>query len=371
MGFRVKHYQFLFLLTLSISATGCAITSGLQTSDLPIEGNYTTELGTSVQVVKLTQETLPALQVAQFNIKQNYAHLFNNTQKNYTLNSGDVLSIYLWAHPEITPPSSNINSDQSVRSNGYQIDQSGYIHFPIIGRYKAAGKSVAQVNKELYSQLGRYLKTPDVVVRVLAYQSQRFSVQGNVAKGGQFFLTDQPTSVYSALGLAGGVNSQFGSNTSINLVRNGISYQLNPLSLEQAGYSLHKLLIQANDTLYVNSRETDKIYVMGEAGKNQALTMREQGMTLTDALGESQGINPMSGSRSKIYVVRSHLSDQSTAVYHLDLSSIGNFGLANQFKMQSNDIVYVDVSGLARWQRVVNQVIPFSNMIYNFDRLGQ
>ncbi len=39
--------------------------------------------------------------------------------------------------------------------------------------------------------------------------------------------------------------------------------------------------------------------------------------------------------------------------------------------MRSNDIVYVDASGLTRWQRVINQVIPFSNVIYNIDRMGQ
>ncbi|MDN5443810.1 MAG: hypothetical protein L0F97_10875, partial [Acinetobacter sp.] len=27
--------------------------------------------------------------------------------------------------------------------------------------------------------------------------------------------------------------------------------------------------------------------------------------------------------------------------------------------------------GLTRWQRVINQVIPFSNVIYNIDRMGQ
>ncbi len=51
----------------------------------------------------------------------------------------------------------------------------------------------------------------------------------------------------------------------------------------------------------------------------------------------------------------------STEVYHLDLTSIADFGLANQFKMHSNDIVYVDASGLARWQRVINQMVPFSS----------
>ncbi|MDB9690996.1 hypothetical protein OPU36_09020, partial [Acinetobacter baumannii] len=26
---------------------------------------------------------------------------------------------------------------------------------------------------------------------------------------------------------------------------------------------------------------------------------------------------------------------------------------------------------LTRWQRIVNQIIPFSNALYNIDRLGQ
>nr|WP_086200111.1 polysaccharide biosynthesis/export family protein [Acinetobacter sp. ANC 4169] len=350
--------------------TGCAITSGLQTYDLPSEGVYQTDLGTQVNVIKLTQESLFAVQPAEINIRQDYAHLFNTSHKNYKLSPGDILSIYLWAYPEITPPTNTINNEQAVQANGYQIDQQGYIQFPMIGRYKAAGKSLTQVNQELHNQLSRYLKTPDVIARVLSYQGQRFSVQGNVMKGGQFSLSDQPVSVYAALGMAGGVNSQQGDNTSITLVRQGRTYQLNSIELEKSGLSLHNLLIQPNDTLYVNSRENQKIYVMGESGKNQSLPMRDQGMSLSDVLGESLGLNPLSASRSKIYVVRSHIVDTSTEVYQLDLTSIADFGLANKFKMRSNDIVYVDASGLARWQRVINQMVPFSSLVNTANNLG-
>lgn len=366
----MNFYRYALIATITLGMTGCAITSGLQTYDLPSEGVYQTDLGTQVNVVRLTQESLPAVQPAQFN-QQSFAHLFNASHKNYKLSSGDILSIYLWAYPEITPPTNTISSEQAINANGYQIDQQGYIQFPVIGRYKASGKSLNQVNQELRSQLSRYLKTPDVVARVLSYQGQRYSVQGNVMKGGQFSLSDQPISVYTALGLAGGVNTQFGDNTSITLVRSGQTFNLNSIELEKTGYSLHNLLIQPNDTLYVNSRENQKIYVMGEANKNQSLPMRDQGMSLSDVLGESLGLNPLSASRGKIYVVRSSPEHPITEIYHLDLASIGDFGLANQFKMRSNDIVYVDASGLARWQRIVNQVIPFSNALYNLDRLGQ
>ena len=362
-GIRVRQFKSIILLSFLVTASGCAVTSGLQTYDLPTEGVYQTDLGTSVNVVRLTQDTVLGLQPAVQNIQQDYAHLFTQSHRNYSLSPGDILSIYLWAYPEITPVSTSVSSVESARANGYQIDQSGYIQFPIIGRYKAAGKSLSQVNRELRSQLSRYLKTPDVVARVLSYQGQRYSVQGNVMKGGQYYLSDQPTSVYTALGLAGGVNAQQGNNASITLVRQGQTYHLNSIELEQAGFSLHNLLIQPNDTLYVNSRENQKVYVMGESGKNQSLPMRDQGMSLSDVLGESLGLNPLSASRSKIYVLRSQPSGAQTEVYHLDLTSIADFGLANQFKMRSNDIVYVDASGLARWQRVINQIVPFSGLI--------
>ena len=359
----MRHFQLAALLACGIATTGCAVTSGLQTYDLPTEGIYQTELGTSVNVIRLTQESILVVQPAIQNIQKDYAHLFNSSHQNYRLSSGDILSIYLWAYPEI----SGNNSDEK---SGYQIDSQGYIQFPMLGRYKATGKSLTQVNTELRSQLSRYLKTPDVIVRVLSYQGQRYSVQGNVMKGGQFYLSDQPVSVYTALGMAGGVNAQQGDNTSITLVRQGRSYSLNTVELEKAGFSLHNLLIQPNDTLYVNNRENQKIYVMGESGKNQSLALRDQGMSLSDVLGESLGLNPLSASRSKVYVVRSQPNTAHTEVYQMDLTSIADFGLANQFKMRSNDIVYVDASGLARWQRVINQIIPFSNALYNFERLG-
>ncbi|MDR7017295.1 polysaccharide biosynthesis/export family protein [Acinetobacter sp. 3657] len=365
----MKYYQLFSILTISIAATSCAVTSGLQTHDIPTEGVYTTDLGTTVNVIKIDQENLVAVQPAQIDYQQDYKALFQKQPTGYRLSSGDVLSIQLWAYPEITPPTTTISNEQAVQALGYPIDASGYIQLPLVGRYKAAGKSLAQLNTELRGQFARYVKTPDVIVRVLSYQGQRYSVQGSVLRGGQFYLNDQPTSIYTALGMAGGINDK-GANTYIQLIRNGRTHDLNTIELEKAGYSLHKLLIQPNDTIYVSTKENQKIYVMGESGKNQALPMRDQGMTLSDALGESLGINPNSASASRIYVLRSNPNDRSTALYHMNLMSLGDFGLANQFKLHSNDIVYVDATGLTRWQRVINQVIPFSNALYNIDRLG-
>ncbi|MHA3083445.1 polysaccharide biosynthesis/export family protein [Acinetobacter sp. ANC 5383] len=360
----MKFRSIFAVMSISLAITGCTVISGLQTYDLPSQGSYTTNLGVPVNVIALNQDTLPANQTAQELSPQYYAPLFHSTKNIYTLTPGDVLSVQLWNYPEISPSTSNISSDQSALVSGYPIDQQGYVQLPLVGRHKVSEKTLSQINTELKVEFSRYLKQPDLIVRIVSYQGQRYYVQGNVNKSGQFSLTDQPTSLYTALGMAGGI-TQLGDPTYIQLIRHGKIFNINSIELEKQGLSLHKLMIQPNDMIYVNARDNKKIYVMGEAGKNQSILIRDQGMSLSDVLGESLGLNPLSASAARIYVLRSNNTDHTTAIYHLNLNSIGNFGLANQFKMQSNDIVYVDPTGLVRWQRVLSQIVPFSNAIYS------
>jgi polysaccharide export outer membrane protein len=154
----VKHYQLFSILAISLSAVGCAVTSGLQTYDIPSEGVYKTDLGTTVSVIKITQDTLESIKPTQLNYQQNYTDLFNQPQRVYRLSPGDVLSIQLWAYPEITPPVNNLTNDQSIQANGYPIDYNGFIQLPLVGRYKASGKTLSQLTSELRNQFAHYLK---------------------------------------------------------------------------------------------------------------------------------------------------------------------------------------------------------------------
>lgn len=362
---KLNYIVFLFFLPF----VGCAMTSGFQTYDLPAQGTYTTDEGSQLSVVQLTQNNISDLisEPLQQLSSTSVAHLFNSQHRSYTLSAGDVLSIQLWAYPEITPPIQDITN---VKASGYPIDSRGYVQLPLIGQVKVSGKTLADTNRFIRQQFSRYLKHPDVVVRVLSYEGRRYFVNGQVMKSGQYTLNDQPISIYTALGEAGGINTQTADNTNIQLIRQGTTYNLNALELEKHGYSLHQLLIQPNDTIFVNTKENQKLYVMGESSKSQAIPLRDQGMTLSDVLGESEGINPYSASAAKIYVMRTDLQSKQSKVYHLNLSSFGNLGLANQFQMQKNDIVYIDATGLTRWQRIVSQIVPFSSALYSFDQLG-
>ena len=368
MESRVRHFQLAVLMACGIAATGCAVTSGLQTYDIPTQGAYQTDQGAQLTVVQLTQDNLPSHLLNNIQSANSTYHLFNNKQHIYRLTAGDVLSIQLWAYPEITPPIQDISN---IKAAGYPIDPNGNVYLPLLGQVKVAGKTLAETNQYLRSQFSRYLKHPDVVVRVLSYEGRRYFVNGQVMRSGQYTLNDQPISIYTALGQAGGVNTETGDNTNIQLIRQGQTYHLNAVELEKQGLSLHNLLIQPNDTIFVNAKQNQKLYVMGESNKSQALTLRDQGMTLSDVLGESEGVNPYSASAARIFVMRTDLNTKTSTIYHLNLSSLGNLALANQFQMQKNDIVYIDATGLTRWQRIMNQIVPFSSALYTFDQLGK
>ena len=368
-GLNVKHQSTLLFLAISLSFTGCAVTSGLQTYDLPEQGTFKTAQGAEVSVVQLTQNNIPKISSESLRPQGNISALFHTPFYQYRLSPGDVLSIQLWAYPEITPPIQGASSD--IKAFGYPIDSAGNVQLPLVGQVHIAGKTLAETNKYLRNQFAKYLKTPDVVVRVLSYQAKRYFVNGQVMKSGQYTLDDQPISIYTALSMAGGVNQESGDNTDIQLIRNGEVYNLNVVALEKQGYSLHKLLVQPNDTIYVNTKQNQKLYVMGESNKSSAIPLRDQGMTLSDVLGESEGVNPYTASAARIYVMRTDLNSRKSTIYQLNLSNIGNLALSNQFQMQKNDIVYIDATGLTRWQRIMNQIVPFSSALYTFDQLGK
>ena len=364
----VKFQRTSIFLATTLIFSGCASTSGLQTYDIPNEGAYQTEQGAQLNVIQLNQQNIPEIANTDLAQTNQISHLFQNRQNTYRLSAGDVLSVQLWAYPEITAP---VTDSGNAKALGYTLDSNGNIYLPLVGQIHVAGKTLAETNRILRSQFSRYLKHPDAVVRVLSYEGRRYFVNGQVLRSGQYTLNDQPVSLYTALSMAGGVNPEKGDNSNIQLVRGGQTYDLNSLDLEKMGYSLHHLLIQANDTIYVNAKQNQKVYVMGESNKSQGLEMRDQGMTLSDVLGESEGVNPYSASAARIYVMRTDLKTKTSSIYHLNLSSLGNLALANQFNMRKNDIVYIDATGLTRWQRVVNQIIPFSSALYSFDQLGK
>jgi polysaccharide export outer membrane protein len=90
--------------------------------------------------------------------------------------------------------------------------------------------------------------------------------------------------------------------------------------------------------------------------------MRNGRLTLNEALGDAGGINPASADPSQIYVVRKGVAEQPE-IYHLDARSPAAYALAEGFELKPRDVVYVDPVPLVRWNRVINLILPSSQIV--------
>lgn len=285
----------------------------------------------------------------------------------YTIDTGDVLSIVVWDHPELSnsatvatgmPAGTGADMSTSVTTAppaGFIVDHEGMIQFPYAGALKVAGLTQDQARNLLTTKLGRYLKQPKVTLRVHSYRSKRVYVDGEVKNPGLQAVNDIPMTLVEALNRAGGVLPS-GDQSQIVVNRGGTNYHINLPQLVQRGVNPASIMLANGDVVRVRSRDESKVFVSGEVIIPRALPMHNGRLTLNEALGESGGINPTSGDSSQIYVVRRSGAEQ--VVYQLDGKQPGALAMAEGFELHPKDLVYVAATPLANWNRAISLIFP-------------
>lgn len=333
---------------------GRNITGATSAGDMPATGAFVADNGVVFTVTELNASNIPTPRY----MAKNPVTLPPATAGNgvsYVMAAGDMIDIRLPNYPEITPLAPAISSNPYA--NGFLIDQAGYIQFPMIGKVKAAGLTVTQLTDVLTSRLSRYLRLPDPQVRVISYRANKFYIDGEVKNPGEFAIADQPVSIYSAIAMAGGT-SDTSDTEDITLVRNGRTYHFGLKSAQKLGYSPNNLLVRNGDAIHINQKVKNKVTVIGEFGKPNPVEIPDEGITLASVIGEASGLDRTTANARRVFILREDAARNTSDLYYVDLTTITNFALANRFKMQPNDIVYVDPTGLARWNRVITLISP-------------
>lgn len=87
-------------------------------------------------------------------------------------------------------------------------------------------------------------------------------------------------------------------------------------------------------------------------------------MSLSEALADAGGLNPVSANAAQIYVFRAGDQPQQVKVYQLDAMNPGLLVLGDRFVLRPRDIVFVDPANLTRFSRVVSQILPLASSLY-------
>lgn len=111
--------------------------------------------------------------------------------KAYKVGPLDVLDITVFKVPEL--------------SKTVQVSEAGTMNFPLIGEFRAAGKTAREIEQEMAKALGgKYLQNPQITVFVKEHNSQRVTVEGAVKKPGVYPIAGN-LSLLQVVALSGGL----------------------------------------------------------------------------------------------------------------------------------------------------------------------
>ena len=114
---------------------------------------------------------------------------------------------------------------------------------------------------------------------------------------------------------------------------------------------------------------SQRVYLLGEVSVPQKINITDIPLSLTEALGQTNGINNNTAEASEVFVIRQGKSGDNPKIFRADLGSPSGFLIAGNFYLSDNDVVYVNTKGTTRWNRVISQFFPFSSFLNSVDNL--
>lgn len=296
-------------------------------------------------------------------VGQSITHLKEESSA-YRIDSGDILSIVVWGHPELAGTTMDTLvpamatgelTPTAAPPAGFIVDELGKFQFPYAGEVRVAGLTEAQARDQLTVALSRYIKNPRITLRVSAYRSKRIYIDGEVKVPGLLTINDIPMTLVEAINRAGGALAT-ADQSQILINRASNVYKINFPQMMKRGEDPAKIMLRHGDVIRIPSRDESKVFVAGEVVSPRSLTMHDGRLTLNEALGESGGINPVTGDGGQVYVVRN--MNKEMEVYQLNAKSPSALAIAENFELSPRDLIYVAATPLTNWNRTISLIFP-------------
>ena len=234
----------------------------------------------------------------------------------------------------------------------FTVDVSGDINMPLVGKVKAAGLTVDQLETEITRELKVYVNEPRIAVTVLEYRSQPISVLGSVNTPGIISLNG-PTTLEQVLSKAGGLRNDAGNmiyitrRSDMGVIplasdKTDPTGQFNTASIAvedmlNARKPAENIIVKPTDVITVP--KADLVYVLGSVRKPGGFVLNEKpDITVLQALSMAEGLDKTS-SPKRAKIIRQN-ADGSKSEIALNLSNVLK-GKSPDIALLGDDILFV------------------------------
>jgi polysaccharide biosynthesis/export protein len=263
----------------------------------------------------------------------------------YILGPDDQIIIRAIDAPEI--------SDKSIL-----IGTNGNITLPLIGKVRAGGLTIEQLETELNTRLSEYVRDPQVSVTLSESRSHPVSVFGAVTKPGVVQLRGRKT-LYEVLSMAGGPSETAGSTVTVTRRRENGDIPVSSATIDPTGqfsvaeFNVQEILdgrnpaanieIKPNDVISVSEASSSMIYVVGDVQRAGAFTLGgRQSLSVLSALSLAGGLG-RTAKPQKAMIIRSVPAQSTRQEVAVNITQIFA-GKAEDVGMQPQDVLVVPTS---------------------------
>ena len=280
----------------------------------------------------------------------------------YRIGPLDMVQVVVWEHPELTSPMGQ------YQPAGQRVTTDGTLFYPYAGVIQAAGLTAQELRLEITKRLSdKILNDPQVDVRVTGYNSRKAFVAGAVVRPGFVSFNEHPMTLPDVIAGVGGFSDK-ADPSALQLRRGDKVYNINYLDAFKSNLPLERLMILPNDQIFIpalsETQKEQKVYVLGEVARSGIVNIYSGKLTLAEALASVGGLQALNASSRGIYVIR-NTSEKQIDVYQLNAKNAMALAMADRFELNPRDVVYVDASGLATWNRIISLIAPSIDAVYH------
>jgi polysaccharide export outer membrane protein len=217
-------------------------------------------------------------------------------------NEGELRSTYVLGADDVIVIRSLIVEEISEKP--IRISPSGYVNLPMVGRVRAAGFTLEQLEDELVRRLDPFFKNPTLGVSIVEFRSQPVSVIGAVTNPGVLQLQGNKTLV-EIIAMAGGLRADAGNTVKITRKKkwgaiplpgsrvdssgNFNVAEVNLNAVTEAVTPEQNIAIRPEDIIAVARGEL--VYVIGEVRKPGGFVLHErESVSVLKALALAEGL---------------------------------------------------------------------------------